>query len=99
MISGDWSSDVCSSDLGSRTCPPATTVAPARIASHAGGAPVVAGGQVRLPCADPTATLRELVAELGDDLAGVEIVRPSLETVYLALTGRRTVEPVAVAAP
>jgi ABC-2 type transport system ATP-binding protein len=31
-------------------------------------------------------------------VAGVQVVRPSLETVYLALTGRSTVEPDAVGA-
>ncbi len=73
---------------------------PAFVAARPGA--VVDGGRVRLECADPSAALRELVVELGDDIAaldGVEIVRPSLETAYLALTGRASPEPVAVALP
>jgi ABC-2 type transport system ATP-binding protein len=62
-----------------------------------GGAPLPLGkGRVVderlcLPFADPGLALAALLASLGDDasrLRSVEVVRPSLEAVYLQLTGR-----------
>jgi ABC-2 type transport system ATP-binding protein len=48
------------------------------------------GGRVRLRTADPVTTLREVLPALPPGaLASIEVVRPSLEAVYLALTGRR----------
>lgn len=47
---------------------------------------------VRIAGGDPSTRLRELLVALGDEapsLDAVEIVRPSLEAAYLALTGRR----------
>ncbi len=56
---------------------------------------------VRVAGGDPGARLRELLVTLGDDapaLDAVEIVRPSLESAYLALTGRRAAVAADVAA-
>ena len=50
----------------------------------------VDGSRVRLPTTDPAATLAAVVPRLpGGSLQSVEILRPNLEAVYLALTGRR----------
>lgn len=51
--------------------------------------------RVRIASPDPATALRELLVGLGDGAAavtGAEIVRPSLEAAYLALTGRRTAD-------
>jgi ABC-2 type transport system ATP-binding protein len=54
-----------------------------------GGAKVEAN-RLRLPTRDPAATLVEVVPKVPPEaLASVEIIRPNLEAVYLALTGRR----------
>jgi ABC-2 type transport system ATP-binding protein len=46
--------------------------------------------RLRIPTDDPGATLAELVPTLPPgSLAGVDVVRPDVESVYLALTGRR----------
>ena len=53
---------------------------------------VVDGATVRIPGADPAARAAELLPRLGADahlLRSIEIVRPSLESVYLSVTGRR----------
>ncbi|WP_320670859.1 ABC transporter ATP-binding protein [Patulibacter defluvii] len=68
--------------------------APAAARALAGAAVEEAdgGALVRAPAADPGTALRELLVALGPEataLDGVEIVRPSLEAAYLALTGRR----------
>ena len=48
------------------------------------------GNRVRLPTRDPAATLVEVMPRLpAGALTSIEIVKPSLEGVYLALTGRR----------
>lgn len=60
-------------------------------AVRVGGA-VVDGTTVRVPTGDPGRTAAELLGRLGSDAAGlraVEIVRPSLESVFLTVTGRR----------
>jgi ABC-2 type transport system ATP-binding protein len=58
------------------------------ISSHGGAS--VEGGRLRLPTRDPAATLVEVVPQVPPGaLSSVEIIRPSLEAVYLALTGRR----------
>jgi ABC-2 type transport system ATP-binding protein len=50
----------------------------------------VKGNRLRLPTRDPAATLVEVVPQVPPGaLASVEIIRPNLESVYLALTGRR----------
>ena len=61
----------------------------------------VDGSMVRIPAADPAITAAELLPRLGShaaDLRSIEIVRPSLESVFLTVTGRRfgaeTLEPV-----
>jgi ABC-2 type transport system ATP-binding protein len=56
----------------------------------ADGAEVAEGGGVSLPTASPTRTLAELcgwAAAQGFELADLEVRRPSLEEVYLSLTG------------
>jgi len=53
---------------------------------------VVDGTSVRIPADDPAARAAQLLPDLGADarqLSSIEIVRPSLESVYLAVTGRR----------
>jgi ABC-2 type transport system ATP-binding protein len=53
---------------------------------------VVDGTTVRIPADDPAARAAELLPRLGPDarrLTSIEIVRPSLESVYLTVTGRR----------
>jgi ABC-2 type transport system ATP-binding protein len=53
---------------------------------------VVDGSSVRVPTADPAGTAARLLPQLGPDTAGllaVEVVRPSLESVFLTVTGRR----------
>ena len=53
---------------------------------------VVDGTTVRVPTSDPGRTAAELLGCLGSDAAGlcaVEVVRPSLESVFLTVTGRR----------
>jgi len=50
----------------------------------------VDGQRVRIPAPDPAATLVEVIPQVPPGaLSAVEIVRPSLESVYLTLTGRR----------
>jgi ABC-2 type transport system ATP-binding protein len=50
----------------------------------------VDGNRLRLSTHDPASTIAEVVPRIPPGrLASVEIVRPSLEAVYLALTGRR----------
>jgi ABC-2 type transport system ATP-binding protein len=53
---------------------------------------VVDGTSVRIPATDPAARAAQLLPALGRDagaLRSIEILRPSLESVYLAVTGRR----------
>lgn len=48
------------------------------------------GNRVRLPTRDPAATLVEVIPRVpAGALTSIEIVKPSLEGVYLSLTGRR----------
>ncbi len=61
----------------------------------------VDGSTVRIPATDPAITAAELLPRLGmhaADLRSIEVVRPSLESVFLTVTGRRfgaqTLEPV-----
>jgi ABC-2 type transport system ATP-binding protein len=61
----------------------------------------VEGSMVRIPASDPAITAGELLPRLGPDAAelrSIEVVRPSLESVFLTVTGRRfgapTLEPV-----
>jgi len=62
---------------------------------------VVRGSSVTIPSDDPATTAAELLPRLGaraSELHAIEIVRPSLEAVYLTLTGRRyddDIEPAA----
>jgi ABC-2 type transport system ATP-binding protein len=54
------------------------------------GEGTVEGNRLRLPTRDPAATLVDVVPQLPPGvLSSVEIIRPNLEAVYLALTGRR----------
>ncbi|MGH9244231.1 MAG: ABC transporter ATP-binding protein [Acidimicrobiales bacterium] len=54
------------------------------------GESTVQDGRVRLCTDDPASTIATVVPQLPPgSLASVEIVRPNLEAVYLALTGRR----------
>jgi ABC-2 type transport system ATP-binding protein len=53
---------------------------------------IVDGSTVRIPTSDPARTAGELLSHLGSDAAGlraIEVARPSLETVFLTVTGRR----------
>jgi ABC-2 type transport system ATP-binding protein len=53
---------------------------------------VIEGRQVRIPSTDPAKTAARLLPELGADgaaLRSVEVIRPDLESVFLAVTGRR----------
>lgn len=57
-----------------------------------GGTITVEGSIARVRTDDPGRSLARVLASLGDDagrLQGVEVIRPSLETVYLSLTGHR----------
>jgi ABC-2 type transport system ATP-binding protein len=62
---------------------------------------IVDGTRVRIPTSDPAGTAAQLLPRFDLDTAGlrgIEVVRPSLESVYLSVTGRRyahTVEPAA----
>ncbi len=58
---------------------------------------VVEGRQVRIPSDDPARTAARLLPQLGPTsaLRSVEVIRPDLESVFLAVTGRRY-EPAAV---
>ncbi len=63
---------------------------------HDGATPDLTGAErvddlrLRLPADDPAAVLTDVLPRLpAGSLASVEIVRPTLEAVYLALTGRR----------
>lgn len=50
------------------------------------------GAVLRVPEAQPARAIPALIDGLGDDarkLDGVEIIRPNLDAVFLALTGRR----------
>jgi ABC-2 type transport system ATP-binding protein len=52
---------------------------------------VVDGATVRIPTCEPEALVATLVPRLGADVAGlrgIEVVRPSLESVFLTVTGR-----------
>ncbi len=64
-----------------------TVPAAARVADA-----IVDGTSVRIPADDPAARAAEILPALGSDarlLSSIEIARPSLESVYLAVTGRR----------
>jgi ABC-2 type transport system ATP-binding protein len=53
---------------------------------------VVEGTAVRIPTDDPASTAARLLPRLGSDAASlraIEVVRPSLESVFLSVTGRR----------
>jgi ABC-2 type transport system ATP-binding protein len=53
---------------------------------------VISGSMVHIPAEDPAARAATLLPGLGADAASlqsIEIVRPSLESVYLSVTGRR----------
>ncbi|MBV8950274.1 MAG: ABC transporter ATP-binding protein [Actinobacteria bacterium] len=53
---------------------------------------VVEGATVRIPTHDPESLVAQLVPRLGADVGGlraIEVVRPSLESVFLSVTGRQ----------
>jgi ABC-2 type transport system ATP-binding protein len=53
---------------------------------------IVDGSSVRIPTPDPAGTAARLLPQLGAATAGlraIEVVRPSLESVFLTVTGRR----------
>jgi ABC-2 type transport system ATP-binding protein len=61
-------------------------------ASVLGEGAVVEGCAVRIPTDDPARTAGRLLPRLGDDagsLRAIEVIRPDLESVFLAVTGRR----------
>jgi ABC-2 type transport system ATP-binding protein len=52
---------------------------------------VIDGTTVRIPTQDPEGLVAQLVPRLGSDVGGlrsIEVVRPSLESVFLTVTGR-----------
>ncbi len=52
---------------------------------------VVTGSTVRIPSDDPAAMAAQLLAQLGQNsasLRAIEVARPSLESVFIAVTGR-----------
>jgi ABC-2 type transport system ATP-binding protein len=57
---------------------------------------VVDGATVRIPASDPTVIAAQLLPRLGaqaEQLRSIEVVRPSLESVFLTVTGRRYDDP------
>ncbi|HUP85867.1 MAG TPA: ABC transporter ATP-binding protein [Acidimicrobiales bacterium] len=69
---------------------------PDHLASLAGA--VVDGTRVRLPATDPAVTAASALTSLRPDdpaLAGLEVIHPTLESVYLALAGHRYASEVA----
>jgi ABC-2 type transport system ATP-binding protein len=59
---------------------------------------VVDGSSVRIPTPDPAGTAAQLLPRLGSETTGllaIEVVRPSLESVFLTVTGRRYAEAAA----
>jgi ABC-2 type transport system ATP-binding protein len=53
---------------------------------------IVDGSSVRIPSADPAGTAAQIIPGLGAEasaLRAIEVVRPSLEAVFLTVTGRR----------
>jgi len=53
---------------------------------------IVHSSSVRIPSLDPAGTAAQLLPRLGtaaSTLRGIEVVRPSLEAVFLSVTGRR----------
>jgi ABC-2 type transport system ATP-binding protein len=53
---------------------------------------IVHNSSVRIPSLDPASTAAQLLPRLGtaaSTLRGIEVVRPSLEAVFLSVTGRR----------
>jgi len=60
------------------------------------GNAVDADGQVRVPAPDPEVALQRVLTELAastQHLRAIEMIRPSLESVYLNLVGRRYGNP------
>jgi ABC-2 type transport system ATP-binding protein len=54
------------------------------------GQATVDGNHLRVPTRDPAETIARVIPQVpAGSLASIEIVRPNLEAVYLALTGRR----------
>jgi len=65
---------------------------PPRLSAPRGATIELDGSTLRMRAGDPGAATAWLLAQLGPDIESVrsfEIVRPSLETVFLELTGRR----------
>ncbi len=60
---------------------------------HGDGAPRVAGGRIRLETGDGSAFVARLGASMADRIRGVAYGRPTLEDVYLKLTGHEFAEP------
>ena len=63
---------------------------------------VVDGSVVRIAAPDPARVAAQLLPSLGDGndgLRGIEVVHPSLESVFLTVTGRKYDERTAAAAP
>jgi ABC-2 type transport system ATP-binding protein len=63
---------------------------------------VVDGPTVRIPAEDPARAAAQILSRLGPEsaeLRAIEVIRPSLETVFLSVTGRRYDEHAAVPVP
>jgi ABC-2 type transport system ATP-binding protein len=63
---------------------------------------VVDGSSVRIPADDPARTAAQVLSRLGPEsaeLRAIEVIRPSLETVFLSVTGRRYDEHAATPVP
>ncbi len=72
------------------------TFAPGAGPTTVAGNAVDAEGQVRVTAPDPEVALQRVLAELAasaPNLRTVEMIRPSLESVYLNLVGRRYGNP------
>jgi ABC-2 type transport system ATP-binding protein len=66
---------------------------PVAAALAADGRATTDGHRLRLPTANPAETIATVIPQAPPgSLASVEIIRPNLEAVYLALTGRRYAE-------
>ena len=54
------------------------------------GEAIVEGNTLRIGTSDPAGTITQVIPQIPpESLASIQIVRPDLESVYLALTGRR----------
>ena len=53
-----------------------------------GGNVELQGDRITLRASNPAEQIREIIKSFGDQILGLELTRPSLEDVFLELTGR-----------